>query len=324
MGKYQVMPPLTDQEYQELKESILKHGVQVAVDYDEDGNILDGHHRVQACSELGITNIPKVVKVGMDENQKLDYALMVNSTRRQLSREQKQELIRQQLKRTPEKSDRQIAGLIGTSNSTVSEARKEMVNTGQLCESHTSTGIDGKSYPRQTKPVTLYAPTENTIAATKELMQTASPALVNAVAEGKVPVMQAYAVADQSTHTEQAEALNRLEFGKAKHLMDGINQQAAEHAFDLTPDQREESEERLRKANAEVDRQFDIKKDIDKAIFSASNLPTSHLDDDIRIYMNIDPNFDLEIILMDINMGINNLMLLQKSFRDTKKLKVVK
>lgn len=42
---------------------------------------------ITACKELGITNIPRILKVGMDEQQKLNYALMVNATRRQLSRE---------------------------------------------------------------------------------------------------------------------------------------------------------------------------------------------------------------------------------------------
>lgn len=47
LDKYQVMPPLTEQEYQELKSSITNHGVQVAIEYDEEGDVLDGHHRLQ-------------------------------------------------------------------------------------------------------------------------------------------------------------------------------------------------------------------------------------------------------------------------------------
>lgn len=151
LDKYQVMPPLTEQEYQELKSSIAEHGVQVAIEYDEDGNVLDGHHRIQFCKELGIQNIPKVVKVGMGEQQKLDYALMVKTTRRHLNREQKQELIRQQLRQTPEKPDRQIAELVGADNSTVSRNRQKMEEASQLLQRNSSIGIDGKVRPRKRK-----------------------------------------------------------------------------------------------------------------------------------------------------------------------------
>lgn len=52
--KYQILPDLTEQEYEELKTDIEARGVMVPVEYDEDGNILDGHHRVKICEELGI------------------------------------------------------------------------------------------------------------------------------------------------------------------------------------------------------------------------------------------------------------------------------
>jgi len=43
------MPPLTAEEYATLKADIAAHGVQVAVEVDDEGNVLDGHHRVRAC-----------------------------------------------------------------------------------------------------------------------------------------------------------------------------------------------------------------------------------------------------------------------------------
>ena len=53
------------------------------------------------------------------------------------------------LESAPEKSDRQLAKAIGVSNKTVSTARNELVADGELCKLHTSTGKDGKEYPRQ-------------------------------------------------------------------------------------------------------------------------------------------------------------------------------
>jgi hypothetical protein len=91
--KYQVMPPLTDEEYEALKADIAERGVQVPVEYDEDGNILDGYHRVRACQELGITDWPKVVRRGLTEEQKIEHALALNLHRRHLTREQRRELV---------------------------------------------------------------------------------------------------------------------------------------------------------------------------------------------------------------------------------------
>ena len=40
---YQVMPDLTPEEYAELKSDIASRGVMVPVEFDEAGNVLDGH-----------------------------------------------------------------------------------------------------------------------------------------------------------------------------------------------------------------------------------------------------------------------------------------
>lgn len=64
-NKYQVMPDLSFDDYAELKSDVALRGVQVAVEYDEEGNILDGHHRVRVCQELGITEWTKVVRVAI-------------------------------------------------------------------------------------------------------------------------------------------------------------------------------------------------------------------------------------------------------------------
>ena len=61
---FQVLPPLSAEDYAALKSSIAARGVLVPVDYDEEGNILDGHHRGQICSELGITTWPKLIRKG--------------------------------------------------------------------------------------------------------------------------------------------------------------------------------------------------------------------------------------------------------------------
>src|SRR5918995_1112338 len=59
---WQVMPPLSADEYQALKADIALRGVMVPVEYDQDGVIIDGHHRVRACQELGLTDWPRIAR----------------------------------------------------------------------------------------------------------------------------------------------------------------------------------------------------------------------------------------------------------------------
>ena len=82
--------------------------------------------------------------------------------RRHLTQEQRRNLIQEQLKETPEKSDRQIAKVLGVSNPTVSSTRKQMEKGGELLKFNSSIGADGKERPRQVerKPVSVFNPTK--------------------------------------------------------------------------------------------------------------------------------------------------------------------
>ena len=161
---YQVMPPLTAEEYNELKTDIAQRGVMVPIEYDEHGNVLDGHHRLQICAELGIKDFPKVIRAGMTEAEKRTHARKLNMARRQLNRDQIAEITRQQILETPHLSDRQIARELGglVSNPTVSKYRKELEQSGEVLNFNTSMGVDGKQYPRQVerKPIVVEEPDE--------------------------------------------------------------------------------------------------------------------------------------------------------------------
>lgn len=137
MSGYQIMPDLSVDEFQALKQDIAERGVLVAVEYDEDGQILDGHHRVRACRELGITTWPKIIRQAFTEEEKRSHARKLNLARRHLHQAKRRALIEAQLKETPEQSDRQIAKALGVSNSTVSVARETLETTGTVCDSHT-------------------------------------------------------------------------------------------------------------------------------------------------------------------------------------------
>lgn len=83
VSDYQVMPPLSAEQYAALREDIAAHGIRVPVDVDEDGAVLDGHHRAAIAAELGI-DPPRRVVPGLTDEQKRAHAFAVNLHRRQL------------------------------------------------------------------------------------------------------------------------------------------------------------------------------------------------------------------------------------------------
>jgi len=153
--KYQLLPEMSPEQYEALKNDIRDRGVMIPLEYDDNGSLLDGHNRLRACIELGIRDFPKIIRHFDTEEEKRYHVRAINANRRQLTREQMRKIIEDQLKDAPQKSDRQIASGLGVSNKTVSTARKELENNGQLCNLHSSIGADGKERPRQVerKPV---------------------------------------------------------------------------------------------------------------------------------------------------------------------------
>lgn len=123
---YQVMPALSADEYQELKADIARRGVLVPVELDDAGNILDGHHRVQAAQELGLGHWPQIVRIGLTEDEKRTHARKLNMARRHLSLEQKWKLVAASIKERPGLSDRQHAEQLGVSHPFVGSVRKEL------------------------------------------------------------------------------------------------------------------------------------------------------------------------------------------------------
>lgn len=154
---YQVMPDLSAAEYEELKADIALRGVMVPIEFDEHGNVLDGHHRLRACEELGITDYPDVIRADMSEDEKRFHARKLNMARRHLTQEQRRDMIREQLSETPEKSDRQIAAGLGVDHKTVGAQRADLVGCGEIPHVERTVDTLGREQPR--KPLSVFNPT---------------------------------------------------------------------------------------------------------------------------------------------------------------------
>jgi hypothetical protein len=119
------MPELSPEQWDALAADILANGVLVPVVKDQHGRILDGNNRAAIAAELGIDYPVTVVTVANDQDA-YDRAVSLNCARRHLNREQTRELIRAEIHRRPEQSDRAIAKRVGCSPTTVGSVRAEV------------------------------------------------------------------------------------------------------------------------------------------------------------------------------------------------------
>jgi len=81
-----LLPSLSQEEFEALKSDIQKRGIMVPIEIDADtGKVLDGYHRLKACQELGIEkNIPANNRHFKSDNERKEHALKLNILRRQM------------------------------------------------------------------------------------------------------------------------------------------------------------------------------------------------------------------------------------------------
>lgn len=145
---YQFLPPPL--EYEALKADIRARGIQVAVEFDESGNVLDGHTRLQIAGELGLTSFPRVVRAGLSEAEKQEHALALNLSRRHLTRDQRRQVV--VTLRGRGWSSRRIAAVTGISAPTVlRDLRAAGVSDVTTDHPTQVQGADGKTYRARKK-----------------------------------------------------------------------------------------------------------------------------------------------------------------------------
>ncbi|MDP2859258.1 MAG: ParB N-terminal domain-containing protein, partial [Bacillota bacterium] len=89
-----LLPPLSQAQFEELKQSIQQDGLRIPLLALPDGRLIDGVHRHLCCQTLGIA--PQVTVLDVDEAEAFRLALTLNLARRHLGHDQLQELRRWQ------------------------------------------------------------------------------------------------------------------------------------------------------------------------------------------------------------------------------------
>ena len=143
---FQHLPPLTPEEYSALEASILEHGILSPVITDENGVILDGHHRSRIAAEHSLS-CPKQIVYGKTDTEKRTMALSMNLDRRHLNREQKRALVAESVKADPKLTDREHARRTGTSHPTVATVRADLEKRGDVESFTTRTDSLGREQP---------------------------------------------------------------------------------------------------------------------------------------------------------------------------------
>jgi hypothetical protein len=149
--KYQLLDPLSEQQYADLKEDIAERGILQPVIVDEFGDVIDGHHRKQIAEELGEDYPTHQLPSGRSETQKLDDSVALNLMGRHQSRDQKRETIKRYLRRLPNVSGQHLGRVVGVDHKTVDRIRDGLIASGEIPQSPDRVGSDGRTYAYKPK-----------------------------------------------------------------------------------------------------------------------------------------------------------------------------
>ena len=141
------LPALPYEQFLALRDNIAVNGVLVPILVDGHGprrKIIDGNYRRAIADELGY-DCPEIVQEGLTDDEKRTLARALNLARRQLTQEQKRQLVADQLRETPNRSNRLIGKQLGVHHATVASVRSEMEGTGQIDQLERTVGNDGKA-----------------------------------------------------------------------------------------------------------------------------------------------------------------------------------
>jgi ParB-like chromosome segregation protein Spo0J len=129
--KFQAMPPLAPDDLDALEKSIIEHGVMLPIIVDENGDIIDGHHREQIAKKHGM-GCPRDVRTGFADAEKRAMALTLNIDRRHLTQQQKRQLLEKSITADPQLSDREHGRRTNTDHKTAAKVRTDLEQGGEI------------------------------------------------------------------------------------------------------------------------------------------------------------------------------------------------
>jgi 16S rRNA G966 N2-methylase RsmD/DNA-binding MarR family transcriptional regulator len=136
---YQVMPDLDSEKYERLKEDIANNGIEYPIILDGEGEIIDGHHRYEAWTDLGRDPDDLPTRV-VDDTSEDNYhrAYRANLLRRDLSDGTKRDVVKQYLLEHPDRvaedTQEAIADDLGVARVTVTRAIDSLQENGKLVQ----------------------------------------------------------------------------------------------------------------------------------------------------------------------------------------------
>lgn len=156
-NRWQVMRPLTPEEYTSLKDGISQDGIISSIVVDASGDVVDGHTRLEAWAELlaegkrAPATAPVIRRKDLSDPKSIKaVARKLNLQRRQLSAKDRRIVVKSQIVDTPEKSDNAISVMLGVDRSVVKRVREDAVSEG-LISASTHAITAGGAQPRRQK-----------------------------------------------------------------------------------------------------------------------------------------------------------------------------
>ena len=142
---YQLFPALDRATEDALRESINRWGVIVPIVVDQNGQVIDGHHRQRIARELGVDYGVQQIEVGSEDDARA-IAATLNTDRRHMDIDQRRAIVAHL--REQGHSLRAIAGAVGVDDKTV---RRDLSIADMSAMPETIRTSDGRSYP-STRP----------------------------------------------------------------------------------------------------------------------------------------------------------------------------
>ena len=124
------LPELSSKEFNLLMKSIDTDGIQIPIIIDYDNVILDGHHRIAACEELGVTYV-EAQQMDSEEMDVVRWIKEIQLARRNMTIEARNELIRNKVAQIKEELGERRGGDTTGAKRSDDLIAKDPENTGK-------------------------------------------------------------------------------------------------------------------------------------------------------------------------------------------------